>query len=156
MERNGKVVILPEEPPVDDKAFRRMKAEESKRLGLWSELIVAADCVSRGYAVSWPAGQYKYDLVVDRGVDIVRVQIKTGSKGATMQARTGWVAHSYEFQHKAYRQIPITHYVDSDFDYLAAVDRTTGEVYYVPMSDVDLTKDSFTFSKENREKYVTF
>jgi PD-(D/E)XK endonuclease len=54
-------------------------AATAKEIGATSEALVLARLVELGYAVSIPfGGHLRYDLVVDDGSELTRVQVKTG------------------------------------------------------------------------------
>jgi Holliday junction resolvase-like predicted endonuclease len=52
---------------------------DTKRIGKLSELVVATELVRAGYSVSIPIGERcRYDLIIDDGNALARVQVKTG------------------------------------------------------------------------------
>lgn len=151
-----KVIELPEETPLDDGDFRRRVTADRRHKGAWAEAVVIADLLERGYIPSVPTLPAVYDLVVDRNGEFLRVQVKLGSTGRTMLASIGWTSYRYDYAKGAYRPTVQTKYDSTSFDYLAAVDRGTREVFYVPVEDIDFKKSSFSFNRENREKYSKF
>src|SRR4051812_45954202 len=101
-----------------------------KQKGDTAELAVALDIRRRGYPVCFPFGEdCDYDLVVDRGDRLERVQVKyTESDGAVIHVRC--------------RAISVTNgkvvntkcYTANEIDWLAIFDATTERCYYVPAS----------------------
>ena len=66
---------------------------DTKSIGELSELIVAAELGRAGYHVSLPLGESKrYDLIVDDGESLFRVQVKTGRlrNGAILFGSLRW------------------------------------------------------------------
>lgn len=140
--------------PMDDDEFKKYVGEELVRSGTrgtvtsrsaWtrgiiSELIVAADATERGYFVLIPldGGHSQYDLVVEKEGKLLRVQVKT-------------------IKLKDYAVSLITggkRYIKGAFDYLAAVDRETRNVYWVPESDIDFSKTMVPM--RGKEAYFEF
>lgn len=141
--------------PMDDHEFNRTVAAQRASSGLSAEMLAVVDCVDRGYGVSRPFDkQSKYDLIVDRGNgDLVRLQVKSAAK-RSLQARIGWTV--YRDSITGLQSRFVKKYTSNDFDYLVIVDRPTQQVYYVPVSDLDLTKDSFTVKLADKQRYQEF
>jgi PD-(D/E)XK endonuclease len=59
---------------------------DTNRIGDITEAKVLAALMSAGYTVSVPFGIAKYDLIMDTGTELIRVQCKTGRlrKGVVM------------------------------------------------------------------------
>ena len=151
-----KETFLPEEAPVSDVDFRRRVGTNNRTKGAWAEAIVIADLLDKGYIASVPTLPVVYDLIADRDGELLRVQVKLGSTGATMSAALGWTKVEYDHIRGVYRPTVTTKYKAADFEYLAVVDRKTREVLYVPAADIDFTKAQMYFSKERRAKYIEF
>ena len=99
-----------------------------KQKGDVAELAVALDLRRRGYKLLIPYGEdCNYDLVVDRGDRLERVQVKyTASDGCVVRVRCR--SHSLtngKVKHTKY-------YTAEMIDWLAVYDATTDTCYYVP------------------------
>lgn len=100
---------------------------ETKRRGNIAELAVLRVAVERGYRVAIPYGEdAPYDLVVDRGGKLERVQCKyVNSDGRVIEVRcsstNNWKTHRY---------------TNLEIDWLATYDATTDRCYFVPSSMV--------------------
>lgn len=145
--------------PLSDAEFRRKVQHDRAALGAFSEFIVAADLSRHGYIVSFPsATMVKYDLVVDTGEELLRVQVKTMTLNK-MQIPTGtfknrdFTPADYRNWKTPPRRKTVRKYSTRDFDILAGVDRNTRICYYVDMSSLDLSKGYFTLDTDNLEQY---
>ena len=90
-----------------------------------------------GYAISVPFGENtRYDLVIDNGTRLERVQCKTGRfrKGAIRFATCSTYAH-----HKEPR-LPHRDYV-GEIDSFAVYCHSTNAVYLVPIKDVSTARE---------------
>ena len=97
----------------------------TKLKGDVSELRVAAALIEAGYAVSKPFGEnQRYDLVIDDGEKLARVQVKTG------RLRSGVVLFNCSSAH-AHRGRPARPY-RGEVEYIAVYCPDTGKVYVVP------------------------
>lgn len=140
---------------MENQEFRNLVASQRMASGMFAEMLVAADIFRRGLMPSKPLANARYDLIVDTGDQLLRLQCKLGSKNYLQvnlsKANTikHWDAEQVYFERK-----PI--YKDGDWDYLVVVDRKTYEAFYVPAADVDLNKDSFYVKQEDRAKYSVF
>jgi PD-(D/E)XK endonuclease len=143
--------------PMSDRQFNQSIAKQRMSSGMSAEFLTVADCYERGYSVSKPLdSNSKYDLIVDRHGELLRVQVKSAAK-RQLQARIGWTTYREDiYDGGGSKPHFIQKYVAGDFDYLAIVDRVSKMVYYVPIGDLDLSKDSFTVKQVEREKYLAF
>ena len=101
-----------------------------KQKGDTAELAVACDIRRRGYRICFPFGEdCDYDLIVDRGDRLDRVQVKyTESDGAVVIVRS--------------RAVSVTNgkvchtklYTAAEIDWLAVYDATSERCYYLPAS----------------------
>ena len=116
--------VLPLLPAAPDKPKRNTKA-----IGDQSELEVAVALARAGYIVSKPLGDsHRYDLIIDDGVTLSRVQVKTGklASGAirvsccSSHRHRGGTARSYR----------------GEIDYIGVFCPQTGEAYLVPESEI--------------------
>ena len=83
--------------------------------------MVMADVSRRGYRVSLPHGHDSpYDMVVDRGTSLARVQVKHGAR----------FKGSVVVKCKSARR----KYTASMVDWIAVYDGVTGRCFYVPSS----------------------
>jgi hypothetical protein len=92
---------------------------ESHARGCASELIVAYRFVEAGRAVSWPLVPRAYDLLVDGGDRVYRVQVKTGHRAEGKGLRV-------TIKHVNGREA-----IRENFDYLCIVD-TANQIYVIP------------------------
>jgi len=101
-----------------------------KRKGDTAELAVALDLRRRGHRICFPYGEdCDYDLVVDRGGQLERVQVKyTESDGCIVQVR----CRSHSLTNGRVKQTK--RYTAETIDWLAVWDATTDTCYYVPAS----------------------
>src|SRR3954465_11096073 len=101
-----------------------------KLKGDTAELAVALELRRRGYRICFPDGEDSdYDLVVDRGDRLERVQVKyTESDGCIVVVRCG----SHSLTNGRVKQTK--RYTAAMIDWLAVYDATTGVCYYVPAS----------------------
>lgn len=139
--------------PMDNHEFHRLINHQRQDVGNFSEMLVAASFFRRGGMVSKPLGVSKgYDLIVDDGDRLVRVQVKTIS--TSKQIPIGWKKQTIEWETGLRKWEHVPKYTLSSFDLMAAVDRFTYEVFVIPNEDIDFSKSSFPMNKENREKYL--
>lgn len=91
--------------------------------------LVAAACAMRGFKISWPLEPAVYDLLIDTGRSLLRVQVKT----------TTWRLHG-AFACKITRRSggEKTWYTKDDIDYFGVVDGDQ-QVYMIPVEVVDGT-----------------
>ena len=143
--------------PMDDREFSQSIAKRRTSSGFSAELFVAADLYERGYTVSKPLdGSSKYDLVVDKDGKLFRVQVKS-STGVYIQAQIGWTKYRENvYDGKGVTEHVIRKYNEGDFDVLAIYQRNSKTVYYVPVSDLDLSKSSFQVKQTERDRYLVF
>jgi hypothetical protein len=99
----------------------------TKQVGDSSEAAVLAELVERGYAVSLPFGDNDpYDLIVDSGARLHRVQVKTAwHEGERLRFKTG--SKTTEDGEPTVRD-----YSDSEVDAFAVRCREHGTLYWVP------------------------
>lgn len=102
---------------------------------LSAEYLVASDLTKQGYAVSTAAEGLPYDLLVDVGVKVLRVQVKS-TKGLRASNPNKSTAR-YIFR---ISKIKGNQYTKNSFDIIAFVASDIGLVGYLPIGDViDLT-----------------
>ena len=108
---------------------------ELKRRGDLAEMRVAADVLARGHRVAIPFGEdCPYDLVVDRGGSLERVQVKhTVSDGRVVVVRCR--THSLT----GGRVRSVTKYTAETIDWIAVYDATTDRCFYVPAAELGPT-----------------
>ena len=98
--------------------------------GAIAELLVAYRFAEAGRVVCWPLIACPYDLVVDGGDGLFRVQVKVGNRRA--EENRYWVHLD-----KARKRKPLV----SDFDYLAIVCETNA-VYVIPSGALVASRDA--------------
>jgi hypothetical protein len=99
-----------------------------KQKGDLAELMVAADLRKRGFLLLIPWGEdSNYDLAIDRGDRIERVQVKHAtSDGKVVPVR----CTSYSLTNGKVKQVK--HYTQDMIDWLAIWDSTTERCFYIP------------------------
>lgn len=104
--------------------------------GKSAELVTAALAMAEGYAVLIPMTQYtRYDLVIDVGGRLLRVQVKKASYIPARQRTQGWgdrEAYRADLTNGATR-VSGKRYQGGEFDILAAV-CAFDTVYVMPVS----------------------
>ena len=110
--------------PASEKPKRNTKA-----IGDLSELEVAIALARAGYIVSKPLGDsHRYDLVIDDGVTLSRVQVKTG------RLHSGSIRVSCCSSH-AHRNGGTRSY-RGQIEFIGVFCPQTGDVYMVPESEI--------------------
>lgn len=145
------------EEPLSDGEFRKLVANQRKATGTLAELLTAADLVGKGYPVFLPLMSIeKFDLVTVRNGEFLRLQVKMGAK-SSLQVNLGRPTKRAEyFDSVSWVSKTSPKYTVTDFDYLVVVDRDTREVFYVPVSDIDLTSANFNLPASQRLRYNDF
>ncbi|HEY4439510.1 MAG TPA: group I intron-associated PD-(D/E)XK endonuclease [Candidatus Elarobacter sp.] len=115
-------------------APQRVK-RDTKRIGDISELRVAAALAEAGYAVSKPLGEsQRYDLIIDDGERLQRVQVKTG------RIRGGVIAYNCCSTHGHRRTVVTTRPYTGQIDLLAVFCADNGKVYVLPEAEITRSK----------------
>jgi hypothetical protein len=110
--------------PIAPKTKRNTKA-----IGDLSELEVAIALARVGFIVSKPLGDsHRYDLIIDDGRTLSRVQVKTG------KLTSGAIRVSCCSSHTHRGGAPRSY--SGEIEYIGVFCPQTGEVYLVPESDV--------------------
>jgi hypothetical protein len=106
--------------------------DHPKAIGDRSTLAIMLALRKAGYAVSVPFGENaRYDLVIDDGVSLARVQCKTGRlRRGAINFKT---ASSYA--HHLNPKATSRHY-DGDVDFFAVYCPETGGVYVIPFAEL--------------------
>jgi len=116
-------------PPAETKPKRNTKA-----IGDRSELEFALALARVGYIVSKPLGDsHRYDLIIDDGETLSRVQVKTGRLTAGSVAFRCYSSHTHRggVAQRSYR---------GEVEYIGVYCPETGDSYLVPESEfVDST-----------------
>jgi hypothetical protein len=106
----------------------------TKAVGDQSELEVAIQLARAGYIVSKPLGDsHRYDLIIDDGTKLSRVQVKTGRLIAGSIVVRCYSSHTHRggVAQRSYR---------GEVDYIGVFCPQTGAAYLVPEADfVDST-----------------
>jgi hypothetical protein len=102
--------------------------QELARKGNYAEMRVAADCIRRGYSVSFPFGhETRYDLIIDKSGVLLRTQVKH-----VQIQRDAIFVKCNSTNHGGI----CTPYTESCVDLIAAFEPTTDKVYYIPIAVV--------------------
>jgi hypothetical protein len=106
-----------------------------KEKGEQTEAIVLAELVKRGFPVLLPFGDnQRYDFVVERGSDFVRLQCKTG------RLRNGVVEFSCTSTYQTYRQVKRRTDYRGQIDAFIVFCYETEETYLVPIAEAGTHK----------------
>ncbi|MGB8909527.1 MAG: group I intron-associated PD-(D/E)XK endonuclease [Candidatus Cybelea sp.] len=112
-------------PKVSGVSFIR----DRKSIGELSELIVALELARVGYSVSMPLGEnHRYDLIIDDGDKLSRVQVKTG------RLRNGVILYNTYSSHCHRKGVACRPYTDQ-IDFFGIYCPDTSSVYLVPIAD---------------------
>ena len=115
---------MPFPPPV------RPPTNHPVDVGTRSEAAVLLRLIDLGYDVLVPHGaNHRYDLVLDQGDHLVRVQCKTG------RMRNGAIEFSPQSVRSNTKQV-LTRPYDGEADYFAVYCRTNDGVYLIPCAEV--------------------
>ena len=102
---------------------------DTKTIGDLSEAVAIAALVRAGYFVSIPLGEnHRYDLVVEKGNVLSRVQVKTG------RLREGAILFNCYSSH-SHRAGPACRSYAGQVDYFAVSCPQVASVYLVPIED---------------------
>lgn len=109
-------------------------AREALRIGTAAEHLVCADLLLAGYRVSVAAAGLPYDLILDDGVRLYRVQVKATLSPKKMQQRPTNETPFYHFHIRIAGRKGKRKVENSDFDILALVALDIRTVAYMPMN----------------------
>ncbi|MGH2963187.1 MAG: group I intron-associated PD-(D/E)XK endonuclease, partial [Solirubrobacterales bacterium] len=103
-----------------------------KQKGDLAELMVACDLRRRGCKIAIPFGEESdYDLVIDRGGKLERVQVKhADSRGEVISVQC------YSNSLTNGRARSVKRYTAAMIDWLAVYDRATDRSYYIPAREL--------------------
>ena len=101
---------------------------QKKTKGDIAELAVAKKLIENGWKVLFPYGEnHRYDLVIEQDNKFVRVQVKyTTPKNGVL-----------EINCKSSNNWSVLHYSPKDIDIIAAYNPYDGEVYFIPVSEIN-------------------
>lgn len=109
---------------------------DTKSVGDLSELIVALELARAGYSVSMPLGEnQRYDLIIDDGDKLSRVQVKTG------RLRRGAILFNTYSSHCHRKGVACRPYTDQ-IDFFGIYCPEVSSVYLVPIADTMPTSGS--------------
>jgi hypothetical protein len=121
-------------PPEDDLELALIPEpakpkRNTKAIGDQSELEVAVKLARAGYIVSKPLGDsHRYDLIIDDGEKLSRVQVKTGRLVAGSVAFRCYSSHFHRGgEMRSYR---------GQVEYIGVYCPETGDAYLVPESEL--------------------
>jgi PD-(D/E)XK endonuclease len=124
----------PQTQPRAEEATPAAAKRDTKRVGDASEACVLAALVKAGYSVLLPFGEnHRYDLVIDDGRRLQRVQVKTG------RLRRGVVAYSCSSSHTHRGGVAARPYF-GQADVIAVYCPQNGKVYLVPEHEFVATR----------------
>lgn len=107
---------------------------EPQKKGDATEGIIKAEFLSRGIPVLVPeSDNLPYDLVIDRGPDLLRIQCKTASSNDDGKVR--FETRSTRVKTQGYERAGY----DGKIDYFAVYNPVIGETYLVPIQDAPKT-----------------
>lgn len=119
--------------------------------GTISELLVSSYFVSKGYIVSKPINDFnEYDLIIDNGESIQRVQVKT-IYWDTNKARnlcSCVTSHIRGDEHRYNKK-----YTKGSFDILCAIHKESSSIYVIPFDSV-VGRRSITFYPDGKPDTV--
>lgn len=104
------------------------------KVGKAGEFLVCCDLSLKGFAVFMNEQQIGYDLVVDAGKRLLRVQVKTCTEPRKSQASKG--RYAYVYSPRCYGQGNRKSYSVDDVDVFAFVALDTMKVAYLNSEDV--------------------
>lgn len=120
----------------------------TKQIGATSEAKILAACLARGWVVSLPFGNMsRYDMIVDVGVKLLKVQCKTGHlKNGLIQFDTVSTNPS------TYEKLDYA----LDADILAVYSEFNNQVYWIPVNEIKTDRLFLRIDppKNNQAKYV--
>lgn len=95
-------------------------------------MLVASACLLAGHRISWPLEPAPYDLLVDTGARLLRVQVKSGTRVVAGSWFCSVMRSEYADVAGGKRR---AWYSPDEIDVFAIVDGD-GEVYWIPIEDV--------------------
>ena len=121
-----------------------LKGSNQHFTGAASELYVAYKATESGFIVSYPLfTQSKYDLLIDIGSKILKVQVKKATKSA---------ARGHEFIQIRLGGCGRSEYKENDYDYVAMV--YNKHVWMLPYKDTEGHKSmSFSIFSDDSKSY---
>ena len=124
----------------------------TKTKGDIGQLKVAGDLLMRGYTVSFPYGDNaRYDLVLDRGTGLERVQVKyVTSNGQTIIVQCKSVV---SVANKLYE---VRKYTESQVDWIACYDATSNCCYYIPGTKIGEGRTQINLRLEPTNPRITY
>lgn len=127
---------------------------ESKQLniGRAGEHLVMSDLLANGYNAMLTDQGMNYDVVIDRGGKLIRLQVKTTEKPGRMNKAPGsaYASSTYLFHAKRAGRGGARLYGVAEFDAIAFVALDTKQIAYVPFDSV-ITKT--IIMRDRRQKY---
>lgn len=111
-----------------------MAISKEMQIGKAGEYLVCADLIIKGF-VAYPSEQgLPYDVVMDNGEKLLKVQVKTCSKPIRTPQRKE-TTYNYVFDLSKHGKRNKNEYLDSDIDLFALVTLDTKMIGYVSKSD---------------------
>lgn len=100
------------------------------------QTAVMLDALKRGYHVSVPLEGAAYDLVVDQGTKLIRVQVRSAS--------------SIDGKLK----VRLRYSTSACVDVIAMYDLSTSKVYWVPFDKIQSTTQFFIYLDDEEEQFM--
>jgi hypothetical protein len=119
----------------------------TKAIGDLSELEAARALARAGYLVSKPLGDsHRYDLIIDDGDVLARVQVKTG------RLRNGVIKFACSSSH-THRGGPASRSYRGEIEFFAVYCPQTDRVYLLPEAEASLTAAHLRVAASNNAQY---
>jgi len=115
-----------------------MRTSDMLQIGKAGEYLTCADLILKGF-VAFPSEQgLPFDVVMDNGKRLLRIQVKTTAKPRSVPQRVG-ESQAYMFSIKRAGKDGKTRYGDEDIDLFALVCLDTMKVGYLVATDMPTT-----------------
>lgn len=115
-----------------------MRTSDALQIGKAGEYIVCADLITKGF-IAFPSEQgLPYDVVLDTGQKLLRVQVKTCEKPRQLSQRSNFTP-AYQFSFKRHGKNGTEHYGSDEVDVFALVALDAKIVGYVKGSEMKTT-----------------
>ena len=134
-----------------------MNQIDDLQLGKAGEYLVCADLILRGY-IAYPSEQgLHYDVIVDVGGKLIRIQVKTTSVYKATPQRKEYTP-SYLFNIRRCGNGGRKRYTDKDVDVFALVAIKENVIGYIPIDKIKTTMcfrtKEFTYQTNEKGRYL--
>ena len=129
-----------------------MGYKEANRIGMSGEHLVCSDLFKRGYSATLVGGNGPYDILLDTGVNIYKVQVKTTTHEGN--SNTYLLRPSRNFSHGQR-----VNYNEGEWDIIAFVILNEGKIGYLRYDDIvgDMdfrTLNTVSHRESSRTRYI--